>query len=107
MSIFWEVILSVILSKKCICTCVPIRKVSEIEQFHSTVAKLLIKRYYVLFIISVFIVQVTKLVQFTWYKYIFENSTVNIYVLCNSCEDMACCSSECVLTFLYSGDNIH
>jgi hypothetical protein len=46
------------------------------------------KRYYVLFLIPVFIVQVTKLVQFT-----FENSTVNINALCNLCEDMACCSS--------------
>jgi hypothetical protein len=25
-------------------------------------------------------------------QYIFENSTVNIDALCNSCEDMACCS---------------
>jgi hypothetical protein len=31
-----------------------------------------------------------------------ENSTVNINALCNSCEDMACCSSECILTFLYT-----
>jgi len=29
----------------------------------------------------------------------FQNSTVNINVLCKSCEDMACCSSECVLTW--------
>ena len=36
----------------------------------------------------------------------FENSTVIINALFNSCEDMACCSSECVLTFLYAGDNI-
>ena len=36
----------------------------------------------------------------------FENSTVNIKALCNSCEEMACCSSECVLMFLYAGDNI-
>ena len=35
-----------------------------------------------------------------------KNSTVNISTLCSSCEDMACCSSECVLTFLYAGDNI-
>jgi hypothetical protein len=35
----------------------------------------------------------------------FENSTVNINALCNSCEDMAC-SSECVLTFLHAGDYI-
>jgi hypothetical protein len=25
--------------------------------------------------------------------YIFENSTINVNVPCNSCEDMACCSS--------------
>jgi hypothetical protein len=35
---------------------------------------------------------------------IFENSTVNINALCNSREDIACCSSECILTFLYAGD---
>ena len=32
-------------------------------------------------------------------QYIFENSTVNINPVCNSCDDMACCSSECILTF--------
>jgi hypothetical protein len=42
------------------------RTVSEIEIFHCTVPKLLLrKRYYVLFLIPLFIVQVTKLVQFT------------------------------------------
>jgi len=40
-------------------------------------------------------------------QYIFENSTINIHALCKSCEDMACCSSECILTFLYAGDNVH
>jgi hypothetical protein len=40
-------------------------------------------------------------------QYISENSTLNISELCNSCEDMACCSSEFILTFLYAGDNIH
>ena len=39
--------------------------VSEKELFHCTVAKLLIKRYYILFLMLVYIVQVTKLVQFT------------------------------------------
>jgi uncharacterized membrane protein (DUF441 family) len=47
--------------KNCVCTCVLFRTVTEIELFHCTVAKLLIKRYYLLFLISVFIVQVTKL----------------------------------------------
>ena len=40
-------------------------------------------------------------------QYIFENSAVNINELCNSSEDMARCSSEFILTFLYAGDNIH
>jgi hypothetical protein len=67
-SIFWEVIVSAILRRKqkFICTCVLFRTVSEIELFHCTVPNLLIrKRYYVLFLILVFIVHVTKLVQFT------------------------------------------
>ena len=68
MSVFREVIVSVILSKKYICTCVLFPKVSEIELFNCTVSKLSIKRYYVLFLILVFIVQVTKLVQFTQYN---------------------------------------
>jgi hypothetical protein len=70
-SIFWEVIVSVILSKNCICTCVLFRTVSEIViSLHSSkiVDK---KRYHVLFLIPVFIVQVTKLVQFTYILYIF------------------------------------
>ena len=36
----------------------------------------------------------------------FQNSTVKINALRNSCEEMASCSSECVLTFLYASDNI-
>jgi hypothetical protein len=49
-SIFWEVIVWLILSKKFICTCVLFRTVSDIELFHCTVPKLLIrKRYYVLY----------------------------------------------------------
>ena len=36
-----------------------------------------------------------------------EYSTVNINALCNSCEGVACCLSECILMFLYAGDNIH
>lgn len=36
-------------------------------------------------------------------QYIFENSTINISVLCN----MACCLSECLFTFPYVYENIH
>jgi hypothetical protein len=35
-SIFWEVIVSVMLRKMCVCTCVLFRTVSEIELFHCT-----------------------------------------------------------------------
>jgi hypothetical protein len=45
--------------KMCIRTCVLFRTVSELELFHCTVPKLLVrKRYYVLFLIPVSIVQV-------------------------------------------------
>jgi hypothetical protein len=51
---------------RCIYTCVLFRTVSEIELFNCRIPKLLVRnRYYVLFLTPVFIVQVTKLVQFT------------------------------------------
>jgi hypothetical protein len=51
--------------QKCISTCVLFRTVSEIEIFYCTDTKLLIrKRQYVLLPIPIFIVQVTRLVQF-------------------------------------------
>jgi hypothetical protein len=79
----------------------PIRTVSEIELFQCTVLKFLMEKiYYVVFLIPVFIVQVTKLVQFTEYNTFFKNSTVNINAYCNSYVDMACCSSvECAVYF--------
>jgi hypothetical protein len=49
--------------KKCICTCVLFRTVSQVELFHCTIPKLLIrKRYYVLLLIPVFM---KKLAQIT------------------------------------------
>jgi hypothetical protein len=64
-SIFWEVILSAILTKKTYVYMCPIKKGFR-DLFHCTFPKLLLrKRYYVLFLIPVFIVQVKKLVQFT------------------------------------------
>jgi hypothetical protein len=49
-----------------VCACVVFQTVSEIELFHCTVPELFIrKRYYILFLIPVFIVQVTKFVHFT------------------------------------------
>ena len=94
MSILCEVIVSVI-----ICISVLFGKVCKMELFHCTVAKLLLKCNYVLFLISVFIVQVTKLVQFTQYNTFSKNFTINSRALCNSCEDMASCWFEGKLTF--------
>jgi hypothetical protein len=39
-------------------------------------------------------------------KYVFENCAANINALTKSWEGMACCSSECILTFLHAGDNM-
>ena len=66
-SIFWEVIVSVILSKKLYMNICPIPNGFRDRAIWKQTAKLLIrKRYYkyVLFLIPVFIVQVTELVQF-------------------------------------------
>jgi hypothetical protein len=36
----------------------------------------------------------------------FENPTVNLNALCNSCAKIACCSSQLIFTFLYEGSSI-
>jgi len=36
----------------------------------------------------------------------YENLIVKLNALCNSCANMACCSSEFVFTFLYLGNRI-
>jgi hypothetical protein len=75
------------------CTCALFRTVSEIEIFHCTVPKLFIKRYYVLFLIPVFIVQVIKLVQFSCYN-TFSKIPPSTSMHSATClHDMACCSS--------------
>jgi len=114
--IFWEFILLVILSKQVymfshskqtsVYVRVPFQMVSKIELFHCRVAKLLIKRYYIVYNMGIYCssdkVGTVYLVQC-----IFENSTVDISALCSWCEDMVYCSSECILTFLFAGVNIH
>jgi hypothetical protein len=70
-SIFWEVIISVILSKKSVykymCP-VPNGFQDRAVSLYSSTNLLIRKRYYVLFLIPVFIVQVTKSVEFTQYN---------------------------------------
>jgi hypothetical protein len=74
----WEVIPSVILSKMYVYTCVLFRTVPEIQLFHCTIPKLLIRnRYYVQFLIPVFIVQVTKLVQFNTFSKIPPSTSMH------------------------------
>jgi len=54
--------------QNCICTCFLFGTVSKMELFRCTFAKLLLKCNYVLFLKSVFIVQVAMLVQFDQYN---------------------------------------
>jgi hypothetical protein len=71
-SIFWEVIASVILSK--IAYMYMCRIPNSFQDRAVSLYSFKIvdkKRYYVLFLIPVFIVQVTKLVQFSQYIYIY------------------------------------
>jgi hypothetical protein len=102
-SIFLEVIVSVNSKgkKKCICTCVLFRTVSKIAISLYSSKWLITKRHYVLFLIPVFIVQVTKLVHFTYIIQFrkFHRQDVKINERCNSSEDILCCSSECILTY--------
>ena len=37
----------------------------------------------------------------------FQNPTVNLNALCNSCAKIAWCSSQLIFTFLYAASNIH
>jgi len=60
MSIFWDIIVSVILSKNLYMYTCPIPNGLRDIAISLCSVKLLIKRYYVLFLISVFIIQVTK-----------------------------------------------
>jgi hypothetical protein len=91
-------------------TCVLFRKVSEIEIFHCTLPKWLIrKRYYVLFLIPVFIVQVTKLVQLVQcniFSKIPQSTSIQFASRARTWRVARLSSSELVLTFLYAGDNI-
>ena len=76
-------------------------------RFRCTVAKLLIRKG-ILPSVSNTIIYCSRDKFGTVYlvQYIFENSTVNINVPCNSYEDVMCCSPECILTFPYASDNI-
>jgi len=109
-TIFWEVIVLVILSKKKKKkkgVYVNVSYSERFPRFHCTVAKLLIRKgYYVLFLITIFIVQVTKLVQFTQYN-TFSKIPLSTSMYLTTREDMARNSSGCNLTFLYARDNLH
>jgi hypothetical protein len=87
------IIVSVILSIRCICTCVLFRTVSEIAI--SLYSSKIVDKKDILRTLSNTGIYFSRGEVITIYlvQYIFKNSTVNIDALCNSCEDMACCSS--------------
>jgi hypothetical protein len=106
MSIFWEVIVSVILSKK-------------VYMYMCSVPNGFRDRAVSLYSYKIIDKEISPIVSNnrylffkwrSWYslpsKVHFRKFHVNINALLSSCEDMACCSSECILTYLYAGDNI-
>jgi hypothetical protein len=106
--IFWEVIVSVTLSKTFymyICSIPNNFRVRAISLYSSKT----VDEKEILRTVSNTGIYCSSEIVGTIYlvQYIFENSTVSISALCNSCEVMAYCSSERILTFLYAGDSIH
>jgi len=106
-STFLEVIVSVILKKKKkhICACVLFRTASEISFYSCNTAD---KKEILRTASNTGIYCSSDKVGTVYIiRHTFENSNVSINVPCNSCEDMACYSFGCTLTFHYSGDNLH
>jgi hypothetical protein len=100
MSIFWEVTVSVILNKNVYMYMCPIPNGSR-DRFISLYSCKIVDKEGLRFVSNIGIYCSTDKVGTVYLvQYVFENSTVNIKTLCNSCEDMACCSSECVSRFL-------
>jgi len=102
-SIFWEVTVSIILNtKKSIYThkyTIP----NAFRDFHSTVAKLFIRKILCSVSNASIYCSSDKVGTVYLVKYIFQNSTANINVSCNSCEDTVCCN----LTLFYASNNPH
>jgi hypothetical protein len=104
-SIFWEVIVSVILSKKkkYMYMC-PIPKGFRDTAILLYISKIVDKKEILRNVFNTGIYCSSDEV-----GTVFENSTVNINAFCNSCEDMACCSSVrctvyCTVKQLYLGN---
>ena len=107
MSIFWEVTVSVILSKKGDMYMCPIPNGFRVRAILLYSCKIVDKEILLIDSNNGIYCSSDKVGRVYVVQYIFENSTVNINALCKSCEDMVCCSSECIWTFLYADDNIH
>ena len=109
-SIFWEVIVSVILNKNVYMNMCPVPNGFRDRAIWMYNSKIVDKKE----ILHVRTVSKTgiycssdKVGTVYIIRHTFENSNVSINVPCNSCEDMACYSFGCTLTFHYSGDNLH
>jgi len=85
--------------KKCICTCVLFQTVSKISLYSCKI----VDKKQILHTVSNTGIYCSSDKGGTVYivRYNFENSTVNINVPCNSCEDMR------VAPLFYGSDNLH
>jgi hypothetical protein len=107
-SIFWDVKMSVILSKKLYMYVCPIPNGFR-DRAISLYSPQIVDKKEILRTVPNTCIHCSSNKVGTVYlvQHIFENSADNMNALCNSCEDMACSKSECIFTCLYEGDNIH
>jgi hypothetical protein len=99
--VFWEVIVSVILSKnKVYIYMCPIPNGCRDRTISLYSSKIADKKEILRTVSNIGIYfSSDKVGRVYLVQYISENPTVNINALCNSCVDMACCSSECISTY--------
>jgi hypothetical protein len=87
-SIFWEVILSVILNKKMYMYMCPLPNDFRDRAISLHSSRIVNKKEILRTVSNTGIYSSSDKI-----GKIFENSTVNVSALCNFCEEMACCSS--------------
>jgi hypothetical protein len=107
-SVFWEVIVSVILRKTVYMYFCPLRNGSRDRAISPYSCKIVEKKKVLhTFSHTGIYCSSDRICTGCLLQYIYENSTVNVSALCNSCENMACCSSKFIMTVLFAGCNIH
>jgi hypothetical protein len=105
-SVFWEVIVSAILSKKLYMYMCPIPNGFRDRAIALCSCKIIDKKEILRTVSNTNIYCSNASAGTAYIQYIFENSTININALCNSCEDIPCCSSvQCTVTVQWNSSS--